>query len=117
MAPLGASFSVLTVVSKSRARNELHVALSPAEWKSAYWAQEHGLYTKVYESRSELNSEAEFFASQLASYSPDALSLMKKALWEGTDHWDTLLSERASLTGKLALTKTTQDTLKKLKRK
>ena len=105
------------VSRKAGASGLAALALSPTEWKSAYWAQEHGLFTKVYESRSELNSEAEFFASQLASYSPDALSLMKKALWEGTDHWDTLLSERASLTGKLALTKTTQDTLKKLKRK
>lgn len=93
------------------------LALSPKEWKSAYWAQEHGLYSRVFESRSELDTEAEFFASQLATYSPEALSLMKKALWEGTDHWTELLAGRAAQTGKLALSETTQQTLRKFKEK
>ncbi len=93
------------------------LSLSPKEWKSAYWAQEHGLFNKVFETRSELDREAEFFASQLASYAPEALALMKKALWEGTDHWKTLLPERAALTGNLALSKITQETLRKFKDK
>ena len=93
------------------------LALSPKDWKSAYWAQEHGLFNKVFESRSELDSEVEFFASQLATYSPEALLLIKKVLWEGTDHWETLLPERAVLTGRLALSKTTQNTLRKFKEK
>ncbi|MEJ2162627.1 MAG: enoyl-CoA hydratase/isomerase family protein [Robiginitalea sp.] len=93
------------------------LSLSPTEWKSAYWALEHGLFNKVFETRSELGSEAEFFASQLATYSSEGLSLMKKALWEGTDHWETLLPKRAALTGKLALSQTTQETLRKFKEK
>jgi methylglutaconyl-CoA hydratase len=91
------------------------LSLSPKEWKSAYWAKEHGLFNKVFETRSELDKEAEFFASQLASCAPEALTQMKKALWEGTDHWETLLPERAALTGKLALSKITQENLRKFK--
>ena len=93
------------------------LALSPKEWKSAYWALEKGLFSRVFETRKELDSEAEFFASQLASYSPEALSLMKRSLWEGTGHWDELLPARAALTGKLALSETTQETLRKFKDK
>lgn len=93
------------------------LALSPREWKSAYWALEHGLFSKVYETRSELDREAEFFASELATYPPEALAMMKKALWEGTSHWDELLPARAEQTGKLALSKITQQTLKKFKEK
>ncbi|MDX1333218.1 MAG: enoyl-CoA hydratase/isomerase family protein [Robiginitalea sp.] len=93
------------------------LSLSPTEWKSAYWALEHGLFSRVFDSRKELDKESELFAAQLASYSPNALSLMKQALWEGTDHWETLLTDRASMTGKLALSKTTQDTLRKFKEK
>ncbi len=93
------------------------LSLAPSEWKSAYWALEHGLFSKVYETRKELDEEAEFFASRLASNSPEALAFMKQALWEGTDHWGTLLPERAALTGKLALSKTTQETLRKFKEK
>lgn len=93
------------------------LALAPLEWKSAYWAQEHGLFSHVFESRSDLDKEVEFFASQLASYSAEALVLMKQALWEGTGHWETLLPERAGQTGRLALSHTTQETLRKFKDK
>ncbi|MEJ2583698.1 MAG: enoyl-CoA hydratase/isomerase family protein [Robiginitalea sp.] len=93
------------------------LSLSPKEWKSAYWALEQGLFSRVFETRKELDSESEFFAAQLASYNQDALSQMKRALWEGTDHWDELLAARAAITGKLALSKTTQDTLRKFKDK
>ncbi|MCO5725779.1 enoyl-CoA hydratase/isomerase family protein [Robiginitalea marina] len=93
------------------------MALAPLEWKSAYWAQEHGLFNRVFETRRELDSETEFFASQLASYSPEALSLMKQSLWEGTAHWGELLPARAALTGKLALSQKTQETLRRFKEK
>jgi methylglutaconyl-CoA hydratase len=93
------------------------LALSPKEWKSAYWALEKGLFTRVFETRKELESEAEFFASQLASYSAEALSQIKQSLWEGTGHWDELLPARAALTGKLALSGTAQETLRKFKEK
>jgi len=93
------------------------LSLSPTEWKSAYWALEHGLFSKVFETRKELDEESEFFASQLATYPPQALINMKQALWEGTDHWGSLLPARAAQTGRLALSKTTQDTLRKFKEK
>lgn len=105
------------VERKAGAAGLSELALSPLEWKSAYWAQEHGLFSRVFESRSDLDKEAEFFASQLAGYSAEALVLMKKALWEGTAHWETLLPERAGMTGKLALSHTTQETLRKFKDK
>ena len=105
------------VQRKAGAGGFASMALAPLEWKSAYWAQEHGLFNRVFEKRSELESETEFFASQLAAYSPEALALIKAALWEGTGHWEALLSERAALTGNLALSQTTQDTLKKFKDK
>jgi len=93
------------------------LSLSPTEWKSAYWALEHGLFSKVFETRKELDEESEFFASRLATYPPQALINMKQALWEGTDHWESLLPARAAQTGRLALSKTTQDTLRKFKDK
>lgn len=93
------------------------LSLAPKDWQSAYWAREKGLYARVFESRSALDSEAEHFASQLANYPKLALENLKKALWEGTDHWSTLLSERAKETGELALSETTQKTLRKIKEK
>jgi len=33
--------------------------------------------------------------------------------WKGTDHWDTLLKERAKISGKLVLSDFTKETLKR----
>ena len=40
---------------------------------------------------------------------------LKKIMWEGTDDWDTLLIERAKMSGKWVLSDFTKETLKKIK--
>lgn len=92
------------------------LSLSPSEWKNAYWAQEKGLFSKVFDSMKELDKELEFFTEKLSSYNPEALSAWKKALWEGTSHWDKLLVDRAALTGKLVLSEFTRNALSKFKK-
>ncbi len=92
------------------------LSLAPTEWKSAYWAQEKGLFSKVYDTPQEMDKELDFFIHQLASYNPDALTEWKKVLWEGTDHWEKLLTERASISGKLALSEFTRSALSKFKK-
>jgi methylglutaconyl-CoA hydratase len=47
------------------------------------------------------------FAHRLVEMNPDALTQVKRVLWEGTNHWDTLLFERAAISGKLALSEFT----------
>ena len=92
------------------------LALYPAEWKNAYWAKEKGLFSKVYDNIDEMDKELDIHLQKLSSYNPEALSIMKSVLWEGTDHWDELLTERAELSGKLALSKATKLALEKFKK-
>lgn len=92
------------------------LALNPTEWKNAYWAKEKGLFTKVFDSLSEMDIALEFHLQKLAAFNPMALQALKKALWEGTAHWETLLLERAEQSGKLALSKTTKVALEKFKK-
>mgnify|MGYP000297356319 CR=1 FL=1 len=92
------------------------LSLSPTEWKNAYWAQEKGLFSKVFDTIKELDKELDFFAQKLSAYNPEALVEWKKALWNGTDHWDTLLTERAAITGKLVLSEFTRNALAKFKK-
>lgn len=92
------------------------LTLAATEWKNAYWAKEKGLYARVFESLSEMDAEVHLLANKLASYNPKALSQMKKVLWEGTDHWKDLLSERAEISGKLVLSNTTKKALEKFKK-
>jgi len=92
------------------------LALSPTEWKNAYWAKEKGLFSKVFDSISMLDKELEHHTLKLASYNAEALSIMKRALWEGTAHWSELLLERAEQSGSLALSKVTKEALAKFKK-
>jgi methylglutaconyl-CoA hydratase len=41
---------------------------------------------------------------------------MKKIIWEGTEHWESLLIERASITGKLVLSDFSRNALRQFKK-
>jgi methylglutaconyl-CoA hydratase len=92
------------------------LTLYPTEWKNAYWAKEQGLYAKVYDSIVDMDKEVDIHLQKLATYNPEALSEMKKVLWEGTEHWDDLLLERAEASGRLALSPNTKKALEKFKK-
>jgi len=93
------------------------LTLDATNWKNAYWAKEKGLYARIFESIKELDEEVEFFAEILASYNPQAISEMKKVLWENTENWDSLLSERAKISGELVLSEFTKNALAKFSKK
>lgn len=92
------------------------LTFEPNSWKTAYWAKEKGLFAHVYLTISELDDEVEILADKLASYNPEALYAMKNILWEGTEHWDDLLMERAAVSGKLVLSDFTKEALQKFKK-
>ncbi|MBP8157782.1 MAG: enoyl-CoA hydratase/isomerase family protein [Flavobacterium sp.] len=92
------------------------LSLTAQEWKSAAWAKEKGLYANTFESIEKLDQGVTELAHQLATYNPEAVTAMKKVLWEGTEHWDTLLVERAAITGKLVLSEATKTALAAFKK-
>ena len=73
-----------------------------AEWRSAKWAQDVGLYARIVEANA-LDSAVDTFAQRLASSNPQALTKLKAVFWQGTDDWDRLLEERAAMSGALVL--------------
>lgn len=90
------------------------MTLAADEWKNAYWAQEKGLYAKVFETIEDLDKELDIFTLKLAGYNPEALTEMKKVLWKGTEEWNTLLNNNAKISGKLVLSDFTRTALSKL---
>ncbi|TYA74990.1 enoyl-CoA hydratase/isomerase family protein [Seonamhaeicola marinus] len=82
---------------------------------SAEWVKDNGLYAEVFETAEELDEAVYHLAEKLSSYNPEALKEMKKVFWEGTDHWETLLQERAAISGKLVLSEFTKKTLKRFR--
>ena len=93
------------------------LTLDAKTWKTAYWAQKKGLYQRVFENTREMDEGIDLLAKQLASYSTRALEEMKQVFWEGTEHWDELLIERAEKSGRLALSDFTKNALAAFKNK
>lgn len=91
------------------------MSLTPAEWQTARWAGERGLFAEVFDTVEQLDAYIAHFGSTLCSYSPEALAELKQVFWQGTDHWDTLLSERAAISGRLALSDFTKAAIAKFK--
>jgi len=92
------------------------LTLDATSWQNAYWAKEKGLYAKVFETIGELDKEVDYLALKLSQYNAEALKEMKKVLWKGTENWDTLLEERAEISGKLVLSEATKRALQKFKK-
>jgi enoyl-CoA hydratase/carnithine racemase len=74
-----------------------------ADWRSAAWAERHGLYAEVLETVPALDHRVDEFARKLAGYDPEATRRLKEVLWEGTDGWPELLGARADISGTLVL--------------
>ena len=79
------------------------MAINATEWCTAEWAKDKGLFTEVFESTERLDAYIAYFADKLVNSSPEAMRQLKAVLWQGTEHWDALLAERAAISGELVL--------------
>ena len=93
------------------------LTINPTEWKDANWAREKGLYADIFSSVAELDNAIQSLAEKLSQSSPEAMSQLKKVMWEGTENWDTLLIERAEMSGRLVLSDFTKNYIEKFKAK
>lgn len=86
------------------------------EWRTATWANQKGLFSKVFANQKTLDIEVNAFAKKLASYNPESLIEMKKIFWENTENWSSLLHERAKISGKLVLSDFSRNALNQFKK-
>lgn len=93
------------------------LTINATEWQSAQWAKEKGLYTELFSDVNEMDKAIESLAKRLANSNPEAMSLLKKVMWEGTENWDHLLIERAGMSGKLVLSDFTIQAINQFKAK
>lgn len=89
------------------------LSLDANEFQTAAWAKEKGMYAEVHESAEALDAAVMKLAKYLVGTNPEARQQLKKVFWEGTDHWDDLLAERAAMSGQLVLSEHTKKTLKR----
>jgi len=88
------------------------LAINATEWQTAAWAKEKGLYHEVFDSIEQTDAYIQHFSQKLLASSPLALQSLKKILWQGTQHWDELLDERAGISGRLVITDAAQQAIK-----
>ncbi len=93
------------------------LTINATEWRSAQWAKEKGLFNDLYVNTTEMDTAIEALANKLATSNPEAMMMLKSIMWKGTEHWDTLLIERAEMSGKLVLSDFTVNAINKFKQK
>ncbi|MFV1884667.1 MAG: enoyl-CoA hydratase/isomerase family protein [Balneola sp.] len=91
------------------------LSINATEWRTAEWAYQKGLYNDVVTSTSDLDEAVLTLADKLSGYNPKAMEKLKRALWDNTDHMETLLENRAEVTGRLALSSFTKNFIEKFK--
>ena len=91
------------------------LAINATEFQTAEWAFEKGLFQEIFETAEDMDEGIQKFAKGLVDSSDEAQQLIKKVTWEGTEHWDQLLEERAELSGRLVLSDFTKKVLNKYK--
>ncbi|MEJ6777628.1 MAG: enoyl-CoA hydratase/isomerase family protein [Crocinitomicaceae bacterium] len=92
------------------------LAINATEWRSALWAKENGLYAEIFDNIDDMEERIETLSEILAKSNPEAMSMLKAAFWQGTEHWDTLLKERAAMSGELVLSDFTVNAISAFKK-
>lgn len=89
------------------------LSLNPKEWKTAWWAQQKGLFNEVFSTQEQADAYLTTYLQAMSETSQQAMSVVKKMLWENTEHWDALLQARAGQSAALLMTKECKEEIRK----
>jgi len=93
------------------------LSINATEFFCAEWAKAKGVYVDIFKTVEELDAAVAALADNLSKSNPEAMEMLKKTFWKGTENWDTLLIERAEMSGKLVLSDFTVNAINKFKTK
>ncbi len=91
------------------------LAIDATMWRNADWARRKGLYAELHPDINGVDESILRLSTQLSHSSSEAMSELKKILWKGTDDWDHLLVQRATISGRLVLSDFTKEAIAKFK--
>jgi len=92
-----------------------HLAIDATMWRNAEWAKRKGLFAELHPTIDGMEESIVRLSNILAHSSPEAIAELKKIFWKGTEHWDTLLLERAAISGRLILSDFSKNAIQKFK--
>ena len=91
------------------------MSINATEWQDAGWALSKGMYAEVHDDIEAMDSSIHKLITKLSGSNPEAMKELKKVFWSGTENWDTLLVERAEISGTLVLSDFTRKSIAKFK--
>lgn len=86
-----------------------------ADFRSADWCEKHDVYHSVSENIEIMDVEINAFMEKLSTRSSDALALIKKVSWEGTEYFEQLMPERILMSASLILEDSAKENIGKIK--
>ncbi len=93
------------------------LCIDSTKWRPADWARKKGLFAELHSDAAGMDDSITRLSTTLSKSSPDAMKELKKIFWKGTEHWDELLKERATISGKLILSDYSKNFIIKFKEK
>ncbi|HNF29959.1 MAG TPA: enoyl-CoA hydratase-related protein, partial [Chitinophagaceae bacterium] len=91
------------------------LAIDANLWRPADWARRKGLFAELHNEVTGMDDSIARLSLNLSKASPAAMHELKKIFWQGTEHWDELLKERAAISGKLILSDFSKNFIAKFK--
>lgn len=110
-------FVIGPYVERKIGKSQFSAMAIDAQFRSAEWAENNNIYHSVSESIAEMDEKISAFMETLATRSPEALALIKKVSWEGTDHFTELMPERIHMSASLVLEDSAKQSISKIKEK
>lgn len=108
-------FVIGPYVERKIGKSQFAAMAIDADFRSAAWAEQHNIYHSVSDSIQEMDEKLEEFLKTLSGRSDDALALIKKVSWEGTDHFNDLMPARIHMSASLILEDSAKENIGKIK--
>ena len=93
------------------------LSIDATMWRNGDWARRKGLYSELHPTLESMEESIFRLSTQLSHSSPEAMAELKKVLWQGTDDWDSLLCDRAEISGRLVLSQFTKEAIARFRAK
>jgi methylglutaconyl-CoA hydratase len=87
------------------------------DWRDAAWCERHGLYARVSDDMDAMDAALGLLAGALRVSNPAAMAAMKRSFWQGTEHWDQMLADRARISGSLVLSDYTRAAIERFRKR
>jgi len=96
-------FVIGPYVERKIGKSQFSAMAIDAEFRSAEWAEQHNIYHSVSENIPEMDAKLGDFLQKLSTRSDEALALIKKVSWDGTDYFNILMPDRIHMSASLIL--------------